>query len=93
MTDDISKRLQELEELRLRLTAQIEESESVINSIETKIQELQDRQEARMNADERLTSEVVKNVTKGVFVAKTNEDVLQKAQTEISQHAEADETK
>jgi TolA-binding protein len=84
MDSEMTKRLQELQRIRERLAAQIEESEAVIASIEEKIEELSQRQEERMKADDRLSDEVVKNVVQGTSTIQQAEAIAQEARTYVN---------
>lgn len=63
MSDDIARRLQELDALRLRLATKIAESGEILQAIEGKIDDLKSRQDTRMRADDRLDNEVVDRIS------------------------------
>lgn len=80
MSDQVSRRLQEVEILRSRLTAQITNSEDVLASIESKIEELKERQEMRMKADDRISDQVVQNIARSTGITQEGDVLIQNAE-------------
>ena len=66
MVDDITRRLEELDALRLRLATKIAESGEILEAIEGKIDDLKSRQDTRMRADDRLDNDVVDRISDGL---------------------------
>ena len=64
-TDDIGKKLQELEHVRTGLHEQINETVSVLGAVEQKIQELKARQQARIRSDDRIDNKIADQIAQG----------------------------
>jgi hypothetical protein len=63
--DGISKRLQELEHIRVGLHDQISETVSVLGAVEQKIQDLKARQQARIRSDDRIDNKIADQIAQG----------------------------